>query len=183
MQLASSGGRIVLVLVWTLLSVVLVRWLLLLLCEVTDRWFTPHFSVLARFCISRWTAHVACPEVCQPIWLACWIDTPERSSSSVARSVQDAWDAYWDELGLVPPHIVLALGDAVSGSCVLMIFEPSGARVLRLVFFRAYCLAGGPTEAGSSALGRGLLRIRRRRLGGRAVGRSGAGRMFRVNQK
>ena len=40
-------------------------------CTVTDRWFTPHFSVLATFCISRWTADVACPEVCQPVWPAC----------------------------------------------------------------------------------------------------------------
>ena len=87
-------------------------------CMVTDRWFTPHFSVLASFCISRWTAEVACLEVCQPIWLACWIDTPDRSSSSVARTVQDAWDVYRDELGLVPPDVVLALRDAVSRSSV-----------------------------------------------------------------
>ena len=31
-------------------------------------------------------------------------------------------------------------------------------------------------------LGRGMLRIRRRRLGGRAVGSRGAGRLYRVNQ-
>ena len=67
-------------------------------CFVTDRWFTPHFSVLASFCIRRWTADVACPEVCQPIWPACWIDTPDRSSTSAARSVQDAWDIFRDEL-------------------------------------------------------------------------------------
>ena len=37
--------------------------------------------------------------------------------------------------------------------------------------FKAYCRAGGPTAVGSSAfVGRGLLRIRSRRLGGRAVG-------------
>ena len=37
--------------------------------------------------------------------------------------------------------------------------------MLRLVYFRAYALAGGPIAAGSSAfLGRGLLRIRSRRL-------------------
>ena len=41
--------------------------------------------------------------------------------------------------------------------------------------FRAYSKAGGPTEAGRSAfLGRGLLRIRSRRLGGRAVGSKGS---------
>ena len=44
-------------------------------CFVTDRWFTPHFSVLARFRIGAWMADVACPVVCQPIWPACWLDT------------------------------------------------------------------------------------------------------------
>ena len=48
--------------------------------------------------------------------------------------------------------------------------------------FLAYCRAGGPTEVGNSAfLGRGLQRIRRRRVGSRAVGRSGAGRLYRVS--
>ena len=49
--------------------------------------------------------------------------------------------------------------------------------------FRAYALAGGPTAAGRSAfLGRGLLRIRNRRLGGRAAGGSGSSRLYRVSQ-
>ena len=39
-------------------------------CFVTDRWFTPHFSVLARFRIGAWMADVACPVACQPIWPA-----------------------------------------------------------------------------------------------------------------
>ena len=51
-------------------------------CYVTDRWFTPHFSVLARFRTDAWMADVACPVVCQPVWPACWLDTPDRSSSS-----------------------------------------------------------------------------------------------------
>ena len=43
-------------------------------CGVTDRWFLPHFSVLARFRIDAWMADVACPIACQPIWhLADWI--------------------------------------------------------------------------------------------------------------
>ena len=43
--------------------------------------------------------------------------------------------------------------------------------------FRAYSKAGGPTEAGSATfLGRGLQRIRSRRLGGRAAG----GRIWQV---
>ena len=51
-------------------------------CYVTDRWFTPHFSVLARFRIGAWMADVACPIACQPIWPACWLDIPDKSSSS-----------------------------------------------------------------------------------------------------
>ena len=43
--------------------------------------------------------------------------------------------------------------------------------------------AGGPTAADSSAfLGRGLLRNRGRRLGGRAVGGKGSSRLYRVSQ-
>ena len=61
---------------------------------------------------------------------------------------------------------------------MLMIFGIFGVRVLRRVYFGPV-LAGGPTEAGSAAfLGRGLLRIRNRRLGGRAVGSRGSGRFF-----
>ena len=48
----------------------------------------------------------------QPLWPACWIDTPDRSSS-VSRAVQDAWDVKRDERGVVPPDVVLALGGAV----------------------------------------------------------------------
>ena len=65
-----------------------------------------------------------------------------------------------------------------------MIFGSFGARVLRTVFLGRIGRAGGPTAAGSSAFfGRGLLRIRSRRLGGRAVGRRGASRLFRVSQR
>ena len=48
--------------------------------------------------------------------------------------------------------------------------------------FRAYALAGGPTAGNSAFLGRGLLRIRRRRLGGRAVGGRSSSRLCRVSQ-
>ena len=37
-------------------------------CWVTDRWFTPHFSVFASFCINNWTAEISCPFAPQPIW-------------------------------------------------------------------------------------------------------------------
>ena len=89
-------------------------------CSVTDRWFTPHFSVLARFRIGAWMADVACPVVCQPTWPACWLDTPDRSSSSPTRVVQDVWGIFRDVLGEVPEEVVLALRDAVSRSSVVV---------------------------------------------------------------
>ena len=139
-------------------------------CYVTDRWFTPHLSVLARFRIDAWMADVACTIACQQFWHACWLDTPDGSSSSATRAAQDIWDVYRDELGVVPEEVVLALGNAVSRSSV----DDFGAIWCQSAeegLLRAYSEAGGPTEAGNSAfLGRGLLRIRSRRLGGRAVG-------------
>ena len=150
-------------------------------CYVTDRWFIPHFSVLARFRIGAWMADVACPVVCQPFWPACWLDTPDWSSSSSTRVVQDVWDIYRDELGVVPEEVALALRDAVSRSSVddfWSIWSKSGEAGL----FGAYSRAGGPTEAGSSAfLGRGLLRICSRRLGGRAAGGTSSSRLYRVS--
>ena len=136
-------------------------------CYVTDRWFTPHFSLLARFRIGAWMADVACPVACQPLWPACWLDTPDRSSSSTSRIVQDVWDVYRDVLGVVPDDVVLALRNAVSWSSVNDFWS---------IWSRS-------AEAGSAAfLGRGLLRIRNRRLGGRAVGGKISSRLYRVSR-
>ena len=151
-------------------------------CFVTDRWFTPHFSVIARFRIGAWMADVACPIACQPIWPACWLDIHDWSSSSSSRLVQDVWDVYRNVLGVVPNDVVLALRDAVSRSAVDD-FWSIWSRNAEAGLFRAYALAGGPTDAGSSAfLGRGLLRIRSRRLGGRAVGGTNSSRLYRACQ-
>ena len=151
-------------------------------CCVTDRWFTPHFSALARFRTGAWMADVACPVVCQPVWPACWLDTPDRSSSSPTRVVQDVWDIYRDVFDAVPDEVVLALGDAASRSSVDD-FWSIWSRSAEFGLFRAYSKAGGPTQAGSSAfLGRGLLRIRSRRLGGRAAGGTVSSRLYRVSQ-
>ena len=151
-------------------------------CFITDRWFTPHFSVLARFRIDAWMADVACPVVCQLVWPAFWLDTPDRSSSSTTRVVQDVWDAHRKELGVFPADVVLALGEAASRSFVDD-FWFTWSRHAEAGLFRAYSRAGGPTEAFSAAfLGRCLLRIRSRRLGGRAVGGSGSGRLYRASQ-
>ena len=151
-------------------------------CCVTDRWFTPHFSILARFRIDAWMVDVSCPIACQPLWPACWLDTPDRSSSSSSRIVQDVWDVYRDVLGVVPDEVVGALRDAASRSAVDD-FWSIWSQNAEAGLFRAYELAGGPTAAGRSAfLGRGLLRIRNRRLGGRAAAGSGSSRLYRVSQ-
>ena len=97
-------------------------------------------------------------------------------------SVQDVWDVCRDELGVVPQEVVLALTNAVSGSSVDD-FWTIWSKSAEAGLFRAYSRAGGPTEAGSSAfLGRGLSRIRNRRLGGRAVGSRGSSRLYRASQ-
>ena len=124
-------------------------------CAVADRWFPPHFSVLARFRIDAWMADVSCPVACQPLWPACWMDIPDRSSSSSSRVVQDVWDVYRDVLGVVPGDVVSALMDAASRSAVDD-FWTIWSRSAEAGLLRAYTLAGGPIDAGDSAfLGRG----------------------------
>ena len=130
---------------------------------------------LFSFRIGAWMADVACPVVCQLIWPACWLDTPDWSSSSSTRVVQDVRDVYRDELGVV------LKGGAVFWSSVDD-FWSIWSMNAKAGFFRAYSKAGGLTEVGSSAfLGRGLLRIRNRRLGGRAVGGKISNRLYRVS--
>ena len=103
-------------------------------------------------------ADVSCPVACQPLWPACWLDTPDRSSSSSSRIVQDVWDVYRDVLGAVPDEVVRALRDAASRSAVDD-FWSIWSKNAEAGLFRAYALAGGPIAAGNSAfLGRGLLR-------------------------
>ena len=48
-------------------------------CQVTDRWFVPHFSLLVE--IRQWVAEAACPPASQPIWPHRWVDAPDWSSS------------------------------------------------------------------------------------------------------
>ena len=116
------------------------------------------------------------------VWPACWLDTPDRSSSSAARVVQDVWDINRDVLGAVREKVVLALRDAASRSSVDD-FWSIWSRSAEEALFRAYSQAGSPTVAGSSAfLGRGLLRSRSRRLGGRAAGGTVSSRLYRVSQ-
>ena len=119
---------------------------------------------------------------CQPLWPACWLDAADRSSSSLTRVVQDAWDVYRDVLGVVPERVVLALRDAASRSSVDD-FWSIWSKNAEAGLLDAYTLAGGPITAGNSAfLGRGCLRIRSRRLGGHAVGGKSSSRLYRASQ-
>ena len=141
-------------------------------CCVTDRWFTPHFSILARFRIDAWMADVSCPIACQPLWPACWLDTPDRSSSSSSRVVQDVWDVYRDVLGVVPEQVIHALRDAASRSSVDDFWSIWSKNA-----------EAGLLHAGNSAfLGRGRSRIRSRRLGGQAFGGRSSSRLYRASQ-
>ena len=117
----------------------------------------------------------ACSQVfCHPISCTsarAWPDTPCPESlepptpPTPPPPPQDVWDVYRDVLGVVPEEVVCALREAASRSAVDD-FWSIWSRNAEAGLFRAYALAGGPTAAGSSAfLGRGLLRIRNRRLG------------------
>ena len=134
----------------------------LLAFVLTRGWLT----LLARRCVSRsgllvgWILLTGPPR--RPLVL------PRMSGTSVGMSLG------WFLRGV-------ALGSAASTSSVDD-FWSTWSRSAELGLFRAYSKAGGPTEAGSSAfLGRGLLRIRNRRLGGRAAGGKSSGRLYRVS--
>ena len=78
-------------------------------------------------------ADVACSEVCQTICPACWLDTPDRSSSSAARVVQDGMFTGMS-LGWFQLRLCLLLG-MLSLVHLLMFFELFGVRALRRVYF------------------------------------------------
>ena len=138
--------------------------------------------VYAEFAIRKWTAQVPGPEPIHPFWPACWIDTPDRSSSSATGVVQDAWDVYGRKLEVVPHELVHGLRAAYDRSGVddFWFAWSTGAEES---LFRAYCRAGGPV-AGNPQMyfGRGKLRVRIRRLGGRSAGGSCSSRLYRVSR-
>ena len=75
----------------------------------------------------------------------------------------------------------MALGAAYDW-CNVDDFQDAWSEGAEFGLLRAFCRAGGPVAPGIQAFhGRGRLRIRRRRLGGRAVGGSGASGLFRVS--
>ena len=74
-------------------------------------------------------------------------------------------DTYREELGTVPPDLILALRLAFDRSCVDEFWKDWSAGA-EGGLLRAYQRAGGPVSSGLQAfIGRGILQIRRRRLG------------------
>ena len=89
---------------------------------------------------------------------------------------------YRDVLGVVPDEVVRSLRDAATRTAIDD-FWNIWSNNAEAGLFRAYTLAGGPVTGDSSVfLGRGSLRIRHRRLGGKAVGGSISRRLYRVSQ-
>ena len=103
--------------------------------------------------------------------LAGWTLLIGLSGSSASRVVQDMWDVYREDLGSVPPDLVLALRSAFDRNCVDEFWKnwSAGAEADLL---RACQRAGGPVSSGR-LLWQGALQIRRRRLGGGAAGVEG----------
>ena len=72
-------------------------------CEVLlDRWFRPHFSVMAEFCLEVWIAEVQFARAVSPVGPACWLNLPGKSRSSPSKVVQGIWDICLGTLLLVP---------------------------------------------------------------------------------
>ena len=94
---AGSSWMNVLELGGVLLFLALLRWLLRLPVRSRIGGSLAFFSIVAECCIRRWTAEVSCPIATLLVWPACWIDTPERSSSSSSRAVQYVWDIHREE--------------------------------------------------------------------------------------
>ena len=76
-----------------------------------------------------------CLVVCQPIWPASRLDTPDRSSSSTTRVVQDVWDLYMRSLVWLQRRLCLLLGMRSPG-LLWMIFGLLGVITPSPVYFR-----------------------------------------------
>ena len=137
-----------------------------MLC-VPDRWFPPHFSVLAEFSLSSWDATVDRARTHSPLWPACWLQSPDRSRSSTSPEVRDIWDVYIREVGFVP----LVVREELARLCSSPDVDSSWllwSKEAEASLARAYLSAGGPPlSSPSSYVGRGSLSIYSLRLGGR----------------
>ena len=120
-------------------------------CRVKDRWFTPHFFLFAEFSIRQWTAEMSCPRATELVWPACWVDTPDKSASSSSWVVQDIWDIYREELGVVHPVLSLHFGPPLR-PIVWMIFGVFAEAGLLQAYRRAgkLFLAAAPCKSGGA---------------------------------
>ena len=165
MLLVGLAGRRVLVLVEISLLAVPVLWLLLKPVMLLIDGSLLIFRFLLAFVLMLGWLMLLVRLLVNPLGLRAGWDTPDRSSSSSSRLIQDVWDVYRDDLGVVPEEVVHALRSAASRSAVDD-FWSIWSKNAEAGLFRAYALAGGHTNAGRSAfLGRGLFRIRRQASG------------------
>ena len=75
-------------------------------CSVLpDRWFPPHFAVRTAFSITAWDATVEMARVFSPIWPACWVQCPDRSTRSSSDTLRNIWDVNIQELSFVPRNV------------------------------------------------------------------------------
>ena len=146
-------------------------------CLVTDRWFTPHFLYLLALILTDGRLMLPALRFVSRSGLLAGLTLPMGPPRRLL--VLSRMPGMFTGMSLRLYHrmLFLLLGMLFPG-LVLMISGPSGARVLRLVCLgRIVGLVAPLWLAALPLFGRGLLRIRSRRLGGRAVGRSGAGRL------
>ena len=113
-------------------------------CCVTDRWFTPHFSILATlsyWCLG-WLMFLAPLLVSLSGLPVGWILLIGLLHLLLV-VVQDVWDVYRDVLGVVPEQVIHALRDAASRSSVDD-FWTIWSKNAEAGLLHAYTLAGGP---------------------------------------
>ena len=115
-------------------------------CSVLpDRWFTPHFAVSAELSLSAWDATVDRARTHSPLWPACWLQCPDRSSSSTSQEVQNICDVYIREVGV--GFVPFAVREQLFRLCNSPDVDSSWllwSREAETSLARAYLSAGGP---------------------------------------
>ena len=140
-------GRMALVLIGIFLLVALMRWLLLLPCFVTGRWFTPHFSAVARFPIDAWLLMFL------PVYVTlCGLPVGQILLKGLPRRLlvlfRISGDVYREKLESGSWGCCAGSSGCYLSPQLLMSFWTIWCRSAEEGLFRAYSRAGGPTEAG-----------------------------------
>ena len=138
-------------------------------CSVLpNRWFAPHFAVYAEFALSSWDAIVERARIHSHLWLACWLNCPDRSRSSQSHEVREYLGCLHSRgwlctLSQVRERLFhLCNSPDVDSSWLLWSREAEASLA------RAYLSGGGPPLSNpGSYVGRGSLSICTMRSGGR----------------